>query len=440
MDAELPCLTPRSFPRAIVHVDMDSFFAACEQQRDPKLRGVPVVVGQERGIATAMSIEAKRAGVTRGMRLADIRRVCPECVILPSDYETFGLYSLRMFEIVRHYSDEVEEYSIDECFADITGMRRSLKMTYGEIITTIKQEIDTRLGTVCSIGLAPTKTLAKVASKWQKPNGATIIPGTRAQYYLRDLPIGDVWGIGGKTEQYLSTKGIRTALQFAYQPEAWVREHCTKPHLETWHELRGSVAKPLQTEPVSEYHTISKRKTFTPPSRDRREVYGRLCKNVENACRKARRYGLVSKHAFISLTTQNFRHLGCELTLAYPTSDPITFIEHLPPCFTAIFRDHTDYRTTMFCLLDLTEDTGQLDLFGNQVVETKRRDLYRVVDAVTARYGKHAVHLGSSQHALQTGDHAGSRGEPAWRKRQENWLPGETARRRVNIPYCGYVS
>ncbi|MBY0310358.1 DNA polymerase IV [Patescibacteria group bacterium] len=418
---------------------MDSFFASCEQQRDPKLRGVPVCIGQERGIATAMSSEAKSAGVTRGMRLADIKKVCPECIILPSDYETFGLYSLRLFEIVRKYSDDVEEYSIDEAFADITGMRRSLKMTYEEIITQIKYEIDTKMGTVCSIGLAPSKTLAKIASKWQKPNGLTIISGKRAQYFLKEVPIGKVWGIGDKTEQFLTSKGIHTALQFAYLPEEWITRNLTKPHYETWCELRGQAVKTLQTEPIDEYHTISKTKTFTPASNNQSEVFSRLCKNVENACRKARRYGLVSKHISFGLKTQNFIHHGRELKLQYPTADPITFIKYIEPLFSEVFSFNLKYRTTHFSLHGLAADAGQLDLFGNQVVETKRNEMYSVIDKISAQHGKHTVHLGISDSAIHKKEHESPRSESAWRKKPENWLPGETARRRVNIPYCGFV-
>ncbi|MDE2020754.1 MAG: DNA polymerase IV, partial [Patescibacteria group bacterium] len=113
-----------NFPRAILHIDGDAFFASCEQSRDPKLKGRPVVTGKERGIAASMSYEAKARGVTRGMRLSEIRRVCPEVVLLPSDYETYSILSKRFFDLVRRYTPDVEEYSIDECFADITGLRR----------------------------------------------------------------------------------------------------------------------------------------------------------------------------------------------------------------------------------------------------------------------------------------------------------------------------
>src|SRR5512135_3459873 len=113
----------RSYPRAILHVDGDSFFASCEVAKNPALRGKPVITGKERGIVSAASYEAKARGVKRGMNLREARAVCPDAIILPSDYETYSLFSERMYTIVRRYTPAVEEYSIDECFADLTGLR-----------------------------------------------------------------------------------------------------------------------------------------------------------------------------------------------------------------------------------------------------------------------------------------------------------------------------
>ena len=135
-----------SYPRAIVHIDGDAFFASCEQASNPKLKGKPVVTGKERGIAASMSYEAKARGVTRGMRLSDIKRVCPDVVLLPSDYETYSLLSTRFFAIVRRFTPDVEEYSIDEVFADVTGLRRPLGMSYERIAARIKYDLDTELG------------------------------------------------------------------------------------------------------------------------------------------------------------------------------------------------------------------------------------------------------------------------------------------------------
>lgn len=107
--------------------------------------------------------------------------------------------------------------------------------------------------------------------------------------------------------------------------------------------------------------------------------------------------------------------------------------------FDEIFSPNLFYRTTSFNLHDLSPDLGQLDLFGNQTLETKRSDIYDTVDKISAQYGKHTVHLGISANAIHKKEHQSTRSEPAWRKKPENWLPGETTRRRVNIPYCGLV-
>jgi len=136
MNDDIP-LTLHSFPRAILHIDGDAFFASCEQARDPQLQGKPVITGKERGIAASMSYEAKARGVTRGMRLFEIKRLCPDAVILPSDYETYSLLSQRLFAIVRRYTPEVEEYGIDESFSDLTGLRRPLRMSYEEMAVKI---------------------------------------------------------------------------------------------------------------------------------------------------------------------------------------------------------------------------------------------------------------------------------------------------------------
>ncbi len=126
-------LTISSWPQAILHLDADAFFASCEQAIHPELKGRPVITGKERGIVAAASYEAKARGVQRGVRLSEVKKLCPDAVILPSDYETYSLFSVRMFEIMRRFSPDVEEYSIDEAFVDLTGLRRSFHGSYEAI-------------------------------------------------------------------------------------------------------------------------------------------------------------------------------------------------------------------------------------------------------------------------------------------------------------------
>ena len=117
-------LTIRSWPQAILHLDADAFFASCEQAIHPELKGKPVITGKERGIVAAASYEAKARGIKRAIGLIDAKRICPDVIALPSDYETYSLFSVRMFEILRRFSPDVEEYSIDEAFVDLTNVPR----------------------------------------------------------------------------------------------------------------------------------------------------------------------------------------------------------------------------------------------------------------------------------------------------------------------------
>lgn len=426
-------LTIHSFPRAILHIDGDAFFASCEQSRDPSLRGRPVITGKERGIASSMSYEAKARGVTRGMSLYEIRKICPDVVILPSDYETYSLLSKRFYDIVRRYTCDVEEYGIDECFADITGMRRPLRMSYPQIAEKLKEEIDRELGFTFSVGLAPNKVIAKVGSKWKKPSGLTVIPGKKIHLYLASLSVEKIWGVGPQTSAYLNKCGIRTALDFARKTEPWIRQHLTKPHFEIWQELNGKFVLELNLEPKTSYASIQKVKTFTPPSSDRNFVFSQLSKNIENACLKARRYQLCARSAIIFLKTQDFRSEGLEIVFSRPTTFPNEVLTAIEPLFNELFDSRKQYRTTGIVLLKLEkEQTSQLDLFGAHLRIEKMSRLFSGVDKLRQKYGKHTLYLGSSFAANNFAQHLGERGDAPLRK--QKLLPGESARKRLAIP------
>lgn len=255
-----------SWPRAIVHIDGDAFFTSCEEAIHPELRGKALITGGERGIVACASYPAKKLGIKRGVPLAEARKICPGLIVLPSDYETYSLFSQRMFNIMRRFTPDVEEYSIDEAFADLTGMRRLLRSSYEEIVLKMKKEIERELGITVSVGLSITKVLAKIASKHQKPSGVTIIKGRDIASCLGNLPVEKIWGIGPATTNYLAKMGIRYALEFAQLPEKKVREKFTKPGVEIWQELRGESVYPVTAEEKSSYRSISKTKTFAPPT------------------------------------------------------------------------------------------------------------------------------------------------------------------------------
>jgi len=392
-----------------------------------------VITGKERGIVASMSYEAKARGITRGMRLFEVKRLCPDAVLLPSDYETYGLLSRRMFTIVRRYTPAVEEYSIDECFADLTGLQRPLHMSYLQIVEKIKRDLDTELGFTFSAGLAPNKVLAKIASKWKKPSGLTAIPGRDIHLFLTGLPVNKVWGIGAKTTALLNKFGIQTALDFARQPEFWVNKWLTKPGYEIWQELNGQYILPLITEEKSTYQTIQKVKTFTPPSSDRNFVFSQLSKNIESACIKARRYRLAAQGAAIFLKTQQFRYRWLEVRFTHATAFPHQIVRAIEPAFAQLFQPEEEYRATGVVLLKLDEDTMiQLDLFGEALKAERFSRVYKAVDHMREKYGKHTVYLGTSLLAQKFSQHLGERGDEPLRKRE--LFKGETKRKRMGIP------
>jgi DNA polymerase-4/DNA polymerase V len=421
----------RSWPQAIVHIDGDAFFTSCEEAIHPELKGKAIITGGERGIVACASYPAKKIGIKRGVPLHEAKRLCPGLIVLPSDYETYSLFSQRMFGVMRRFTDQVEEYSIDEAFADITGMRRALRSSYETIAANMKKEIERELGLTVSVGLSLTKVLAKVASKHQKPNGLTIIPGRAIALYLQDLPVGNIWGIGPATTSYLGKMGIRTALEFARLSEDAVKKKFTKPGVEVWQELRGESVYPVTTEEKSTYASISKTKTFAPPTSDPVYLFAHLLRNLESACIKARRYKLAANKIVPFLKTQNFEGTSCEIQLSRPSGQPLELVDLLQQAFHDLFRKSELYRATGIVLVDLVPDTvRQYALFEDPVKAEKIRAVYAAVDALSSKYGKHTLHLGGS-HAIET-QGAGKRGVPT--VREQTRFYGETKRQHLNLP------
>ena len=420
-----------SWPRAIIHIDGDAFFTSCEEAIHPELKGKPIITGGERGIVACASYPAKRLGIKRGVPLHEARALCPELVILPSDYETYSLFSRRMFNIIRRFTPQVEEYSIDEAFADITGMRRAHHASYDTITLRIKSEIQRELGITVSAGLSLTKVLAKVASKHNKPDGFTAIPGRLIARYLKDLPVEKIWGIGHATASYLEKMKVRTALEFARLPERIMEERFTKPGVETWRELRGESVYPVSPEEKSTYASISKTRTFSPPTSDREYLFAHLLRNLESACIKARRYALAPRKIIPFLKKNNFDTAGCEAKLTHPSVYPLELSPLLQELFDQLYEEKEIYRSTGIVLVDFVPDTPvQYSLFEDPLKAEKIRQLYEAADIVSGKYGKHSLHLGGSHPIEVFGK--GRRG--AQTVREQTRMYGETKRKHLGLP------
>lgn len=389
-------------PKVIFHIDGDAFFVGVEVAKNSKLRGLPVVTGEERGIVSALSCEAKALGIVRGMPIFRVKREFPAVVIMPGDYQSYAKYSSKMFAIVNRYAYGVEEYSIDECFADFTGLDRTLKLTYRQIAEKIKKEIKDELDLSVSIGLAPTKVLAKVASNWVKPNGLTIIEQDKVVEFLAKKPIEKIWGIGPRTSEFLKSKGTHTALDFSSKDISWVRKNLSKPYEVIWQELNGISVIEVDTEIKTAYSSIQKTRTFHPTTNDKTFLWSQISKHIEDACRKARYYNLTPRKISIFLKSQNFKITDSLISLPVPSNSPEILLSIAREQFNKIHVQGILYRTTGVILQDLSFDTGvQEDLFGGTVKALKFKSIHKQIDLLEEKFGERVVHLGSTHNALQ---------------------------------------
>ena len=273
--------------------------------------------------------------------------------------------------------------------------------------------------------------MAKVGSKYLKPAGMTVIKGRDIAQYLGDLPVDKVWGIGPATTNYLAKMGIRTALALAQLPEQIVIKKFTKPTVEIWQELRGVSVYPVSTEEKSSYASISKTKTFAPPTSNAEYLFAHLMRNMESACIKARLYSLAPNKIVVFLKKNDFDTVGSESKLSRPCAFPLEFSDVIHDLFDSCYNAKDIYRATGVVLVNLESDTNiQYSLFDNPLHAEKVRALYNAADALGQKFGKHTLHLGSSDPIDKLGK--GRRGNPT--SREQTQLKGETNRRHLGLP------
>lgn len=389
----------KDFPQAIVHVDGDAFFAACEQASDIRLQGRPVVTGLERGIVSSATYDAKKKGVTRGVSLSDARKLCPEAAIVASDFELYSMYSRRMYAIVRRYARTVEEYGIDECFGDITGMDELLGLSYEEIAQRIKGDLWRELRISFSLGLAPTKALAKLGSKWQKPDGLTLIRLQDRDGFLAETPLADIWGIGPNTALKLYKQGCVTALDFAKKPTGWAAETLDRPHRDLWKELNGERALGFGRGEAPP-HSIQCTRTFSPPSADRRFILSQLSRNIEIAARKARREKMAPSGLSFHLKSQTFEYQRMDVPLPHPTAAAHELVPLVMKAARALIVPGFLYRATGVTLYQFRPRCAlQLDFWQETETSDRFAKVYEQLDRLTYKYGAPLVQLASSMNA-----------------------------------------
>jgi DNA polymerase-4 len=303
---------------SILHVDMDAFFASVELARRPHLRGRPVIVGgSERSVVLAASYEARAFGVHSAMPMQLARRMCPQAAVVPPDQQAYREVSGAVMEILAEVTTLVEQASIDEAFLDVSGARRRLGPPT-VIAAGIRDRVRARHGITCSVGIASTKFVAKLASGHAKPDGVLLIPRQATVDFLRALPVGALWGVGERTEAALARWGLRTVAQLADSDVSTVQRAVGKVAGAHLHDLAWG-RDPRPVAPGRTEKSIGAEVTFPVDLVDRSALQVHLLTLADRCAARLRSDGTVARTVSIKIRTSDFRTLTRSRTLPTPT-------------------------------------------------------------------------------------------------------------------------
>jgi DNA polymerase IV len=295
--------------KIIFHLDMDQFFVAVEMLHYPHLRGKAVSVGgglSGRGVVSTASYEARRYGVRSGMSSLEALRLCPHLIFVKPDFDKYATVSKRVFAIMRTYSDRVEPVSVDEAFMDVTDICPD-DAAIERLAMKIKLQIRQQEGVTATIGAGANRYVAKMASGMHKPDGFTYLPPERVADAYRNLPVGDLYGVGPSTRATLERLGIRTIGQLAAFPEAVLKPRMGKfgPDLIARARGEGSdVVNPPDEQPDEK--SVSNESTFSHDLKSEFEVLARLHDQCERVARRARAAGMTGRTVTLKLRYAGF--------------------------------------------------------------------------------------------------------------------------------------
>lgn len=316
--------------RCIAHLDMDAFYAAVELLRRPELRGQPVVVGgrgkpgpDSRGVVTTASYEARRFGVGSGMPLRTALQKCPSAVFLPTDFDEYRRVSRLFKRAIAEIAPCVEDRGIDEVYIDLTAVPGVAEEQGAAVAREIKHNVFVATGLTCSIGLAPNKLLAKIASELDKPDGLTVIGAEDLPTRIWPLPARRINGVGPKAAARLSALGIATIGDLARAAPALLVERFGRHYGQWLHRAaHGLDDRPVVTE--SEPRSRSREATFERdlhPQRDRADIDAALTRQAAQVAADLARRGYVARTIGIKLRFDNFVTLTRDITLPAATGD-----------------------------------------------------------------------------------------------------------------------
>lgn len=375
---------------AIIHVDMDAFFAAIEQRDNPALQGKPVIVGgskESRGVVSTASYEARKFGVHSAMSMAEAVRRCPDGIYLPVDMKKYRAVSRQIMEIFQRFTPEVEAISVDEAFLDVTGSQK----LFGEaeqIGWQIKRIIRQELDLTASVGLSYNKFLAKLASDLDKPDGFYQILPEKLQQKVWPLSIRRMMGVGNKTAQLLERMGVTTIGKLAVM-DAGLLEHLLGKQGLLMHQLANGVDG-RTVEPVRESKSVGRETTFPRDISDGYVLETILFTLTDDVCHTLRSSGLKGKTVSIKIRYPDFRSISRAVTLERYTASFEPVFEAVRRLMNQHYQDGTAVRLIGVTVSNLKKEqqiVEQQELFADTAAVEKYQQLNKVVDQINGRYG-----------------------------------------------------
>jgi len=383
--------------RVILHVDMDAFFASVEQRENPEFRGKPLIVGADpkggkgRGVVAACSYEARKFGVHSALPIGRAYRLCPHAIFVRPHGSLYSHVSHSIMEILRRYTDLVEPVSIDEAFLDVTASQRLFGKP-SDLAGRIKHDVRSEQNLTCSIGIAPNKFLAKVASDMRKPDGLFEVPAGTEKDFLKDLPVGRIWGVGPKTEERLRFLGIGTIGEVAARSQGFWRQRLGRSGEHLWQLSQGIDSRPVQ--PDSGFKSLSQEHTFGEDTGNIAQMKETLLALCEELARRARQHHALARTIALKLRFEDFTTLTRQRTLLRHTDDALLIYQAVESLLDQFLPAPQKIRLLGVGISHFqARGERQLGLFDADRIKKSR--LNASVDAILAKFGPDSINKAS---------------------------------------------
>jgi nucleotidyltransferase/DNA polymerase involved in DNA repair len=376
---------------SILHVDMDAFFVSVELLDRPELRGKPVIVGGAgaRGVVSAASYEARTFGVHSAMPMTRARRLCPQAVVLPPEHEKYARVSAAVMEIFRSVTPLVEPLALDEAFLDVAGARKLFGRP-AQIAQLIRDRVAEQQGITCSVGVASTKFVAKLASTRCKPDGLLVVPAEGAVEFLHALPVAALWGVGERTEEALTRLGLRTVADIAQTPLPTLQRELGAALGAHLHDLSwGRDPRPVVATTPDK--SIGAEETFDHDIDDPETIRRELLRLSERVGERLRAAGHVGRTVSVKLRKADFTTITRARTLRDHTD--LAHVIYTTAC--ALYEAAGLERVRLRLVGVRVEGLAPADETPHQLTldepEIGWREAERAVDRVAKRFGRGAV-------------------------------------------------